>query len=101
MLRALSCCAAGPVLASRDLGGMVADGDREQLAQLFGFHRVRDVLKRSALGEFERLADHARRLVEHDGNPAALLVDQLQHLGGGTIRDGQVDQDRANRLRFE
>ncbi len=79
----------------------MADGHRQQFAQLFGLDGVGDVLKRSALCELERLADHARRFVEHDGNPASFVVDLPQNFGGSTIRDGQMDQHRANGLRFE
>ena len=66
------------------LRAVMTDGDRQQLAELFGLHRVRDVLKRAALGEVERLANHARRLVEDDGNLAAFVVDLPQHLRGGS-----------------
>ena len=80
---------------------VMANGDREQFAKLFGLHGVGHVLKRSALGELQRPAYHAGRFVEDDGHAASFVVNLPQHLGSGQIRDGQMDQDGANGMRLE
>ena len=71
---------------------MVPDRYAQQLEQLFRFHRVRDVLESAPLGQIEGPGNRAGRLVDDDGDFAALLVDLPQHFRPGASRDRQVNQ---------
>jgi hypothetical protein len=79
----------------------MANGDQQQIAKLLRLNGLGHILERATLRELNGPADHPRWFVEDNGNPASLGVELPQNLGGSASRDGQMNQNRANAMRFE
>jgi hypothetical protein len=79
----------------------MANGDQEEIAKLLRLNGVGHILERATLGELDGPADHTRGFVDDNGNPASLGVKLVENLRGGASRDRQMNQDRADGVRFE
>ncbi len=71
-----------PVFCIFTLRAVVTDGHREKLAKLFRLHQMGHVLKRAALRQLARLADHADRFVKDDWNSASFVVNLPENVRG-------------------
>jgi hypothetical protein len=80
---------------------MVPDRHGQEFEQLFRFHRVCDVLESAPLGQVEGPRNRTRRLIDDDGNFAALLVDLPQHLRPGATRDRQMNEHGLDGARLQ